>query len=187
MKRLAYPLFLIWEENMDRKVFITNNLLSLVEHQKSDDRALYENWQDPATQRGYNFIRHENFDEYTSREIRQRFFAMIRLNSTDEIIGAVGISPPESTADLAIWLFNPYRRQGYGTNAFALATEYAVKSLNIKELHAGAYPDNIGSLKMLRKCGYIPYPEGNVLEKHYLTGADLIQYDFIYKIKKRMT
>jgi RimJ/RimL family protein N-acetyltransferase len=78
------------------------------------------------------------------------------------------------------WRFKPYRKQGCGSSAFALATEYAVETLGITELHAGAYSDNIGSRKMLERCGYVPYPQGNVLEKHYLTGEDIVQLDYIY-------
>ncbi|MDD2503811.1 MAG: GNAT family N-acetyltransferase [Clostridia bacterium] len=90
------------------------------------------------------------------------------------------MSPPETTADLAIWIFKPYRRQGYGSSAFTMATKYAVEELKIGELHAGAYPDNIGSIKMLKRCGYAPYPAGNILEKHYITGKDIIQMDYRY-------
>lgn len=166
---------------MDRTTYIANSILRLVEYQKCDDIALYENWLDPDTQRGYNFILKEPFEKFSKKEIKQRFLAMIQLNETNELIGYVGISPPETTPDLAIWLFKPFRRKGYGTSAFALAIQYAVDVLKITELHAGAYPDNIGSQKMLKKCGYILYPEGNLHEKHYLTGDDLIQLDYIYK------
>lgn len=166
---------------MNRKTYISNDILSLVEYQKSDDRVLYENWLDPDTQKGYNGVYVTTFEEFQSEERRQRFFAMIQLNDTKEIIGAIGISPPETIADLAIWVFNPYRRQGYGKLAFGLATKYAVDILNIKDLHAGAYLDNIGSLKMLNRCGYISYPDGNILEKHFLTGEEIIQMDFVYK------
>lgn len=169
---------------MDRKIYISNAIVSLVEYKKPDDKALYDNWQDPATQRGYNGIYHQDFKAFTNRTIRQRFFAMIMLNQPDStegpIIGAVGISPPETIADLAIWLFAPYRGKGYGSVAFSLATRYAIEHLQITELHAGAYPDNHTSKRMLKKCGYIPYPEGNVPEKHYLTGEDIIQEDYIY-------
>ncbi len=165
---------------MNRAVYISNGTLSLVEYQCCDDRALYEDWLDPDTQKGYNGVFVTTFEDFETRKIRQRFFAMIQLNGTNEIIGAVGISPPETTADLAIWLFAPYRRKGYGTLAFALATKYAAEVLKIAELHAGAYPDNIGSQKMLRRCGYVPYPAGNVPEKHYLTGEDIIQTDYIW-------
>lgn len=166
---------------MKRTVYASNKKLSLVEYQITDDRALYEDWLDADTQKGYNSIFVDSFEGFTKREIKQRFFAMIKLNGTGEMIGAVGISPPEIIADLAIWIFKPYRKQGYGTSAFALATKYAVDVLKIDELHAGVYPDNIGSRKMLCRCGYFPYTSGNVAEKHYLTGEEIVQMDYIYK------
>lgn len=92
---------------------------------------------------------------------------MIKRNATNDIIETVGISPPETTPDLAIWIFDPYRRKGYGTSAFALATEYALEKLKISEIHAGVFPDNIGSKKMLIRCGYVPFSAGNIPEKHY--------------------
>jgi len=33
---------------------------------------------------------------------------------------------------------------------------------------------------MLEKCGFVPYPEGNIPEKYYITGEDIIQMDYIY-------
>ena len=165
---------------MNRAVYISNEILSLAEYNKSDDRSLYENWLDPDTQKGYNGVHVTTFVAFQTREFRWRFFAMIRLDSTGEIIGAVGISPLGTIPDLAIWVFKPYRRKGYGTAAFALAIKYAVEYLKFTELHAGAYPDNTGSLKMLERCGYVPYPAGNVPEKHYITGEDIVQKDFIY-------
>lgn len=166
---------------MRRMEYISNDLLSLVEYQQSDDPALYENWLDPDTQKGYNGVHVTTLEEFSKRKIRQRFFAMIQHKSTGEIIGAVGISPPETEADLAIWIFKPYRRQGFGVSAFALATKYAVDVLNITALHAGSYPGNIGSQKMLQKCGYLPNPDGDVPEKHYVTGEDIIQKDYLWR------
>ena len=164
---------------MDRIIYVSNDTLRLVEYRQCDDYALYQDWLDPDTQRGYNFVLKESYEEFSKREVRHRFWAMIQVNSTSEIAGAVGVSPLGTTPDLAIWVFKPYRRQGYGVSAFALATRYAVDKLNISELHAGAYPDNIASQKILNKCGYIPYPEGNIHEKHYLTGDDIVQLDYI--------
>lgn len=167
---------------MNRKVYITNEIVSLVEYKPCDDYILYENWLDPDTQKGYNGVHVTTFEDYQAEEVTQRFFAMIQLNENEanEIIGTVGISPPETEPDLSIRIFKPYRRKGYGTSALGLATKYAVDVLKIDELHAGAYPDNIGSRKMLKRCGYIPNPDGNVPEKHYITGEDIIQLDFIY-------
>ena len=64
--------------------------------------------------------------------------------------------------------------------AFRLGTKYAVEELKIKELHVECYPDNIGSIKMLQKCGFVPYSDGNQKEKHFITCEDITQLDFIY-------
>jgi ribosomal-protein-alanine N-acetyltransferase len=167
----------------DRAVYISNDVLSLVAYDPCDARALYESWLDPEVQQGFNGVYVTSFDEFTGQKKidgRTRFTAMIRLDKTGEIIGTVGISPPEDEADLTIRVFKPYRRQGYGTAAFALASKYIVETLKITELHAGAYPDNIGSIKMLERCGYIPNPAGNVPSKHFITGEDIIQLDYMY-------
>ena len=165
---------------MNRRVYTSNGAISLVEYQKCDDRALYENWQDADTQKGYNGVYYTDYEAFEHRTLKNRFFAMIKQNTTGELIGAVGVSPPETTPDLAIWMFKPYRRQGYGTAAFALTTKYLTEVLEITELHAGAFPDNVGSQKMLKRCGYTPYPAGNISEKHYITGEDIVQMDYIY-------
>lgn len=95
---------------MNRKIYISNKILSLVKYDESDDYSLYENWLDSGTQEGYNGINLGTFEDFVSREIQQCFFAMIRLYGTSGIIGAVGVSPPETITDLAIWIFKPYRK-----------------------------------------------------------------------------
>ena len=180
---------------MDRAVFASNGLVSLVEYQTCDDRALYDCWFDPEVKRGYNgFVPAQSFEEFQrgnqkrfedfiNGESEELFFAMIRCKRTGELVGALGIAPgtpPEFEPDLSIRIFAPYRRQGYGSSAFALAAKYATEVLHIEELHAGAYPDNIGSQTMLGRCGFVPLAPCPP-EKHYLTGEDVIQMDYIYR------
>ncbi len=71
---------------MNRKIYRSNNILSLTEYLKNDDRALYANWHDPGTQKGYNGFTVGTFEEFHAREIRQRFFAMIKLNDTRKVM-----------------------------------------------------------------------------------------------------
>jgi hypothetical protein len=47
-----------------------------------------------------------------------------------------------------------------GPSAFAPADKIRLENLDLTELHAGAYQDNIGSMKMLVKRGHIPYSRG---------------------------
>ncbi|HAN20070.1 MAG: hypothetical protein A2Y15_05250 [Clostridiales bacterium GWF2_36_10] len=169
---------------MQRKTYISNNQISLVEYLPSDDKNSYNDWLDIETQKGYNYKFNETYDNFSKSGIRQRFYSTIILNSDNTIIGNIAISPINSIPDLAIRIYKPYRKQGYGTMAFMLGTKYAVDILRLDEIHAGCYQDNISSLKMLEKCGYIPFPEGNQNEKHFLTGEEIVQLDFIY-IKKQ--
>ena len=180
---------------MSRAVYVSNNLVSLVEYQPCDDRALYDCWFDPETQRGYNgWAPSESFEEFqqgnqkrhedfVNSESEAVLFAMIKCSATSNVVGAVSIAPgapPEFEPDLSIRIFAPYRKQGYGTSAFALAAKYATETLGITELHAGAYPDNVGSKKMLARCGFLQLMQCEA-EQHYLTGEDVFQMDYIYK------
>jgi len=81
--------------------------------------------------------------------------------------------------DLAIMLFRPLRGQGYGTVAFALALQYCFDAFGLPEIYAGCYAHNVRSMKMLQKCGFVPHPEGDQEEAHYLDGSPVMQLDFV--------
>jgi len=96
-------------------------------------------------------------------------------------------------------IYRPYRRKGYAREAFLLGTQYCFNQFKLACIYAGCYEDNIGSLWMLSGCGFIPHPEGLVVpnancvrvwycspmrpgdqcEKHFLTGAEIVQRDFV--------
>lgn len=165
---------------MKRKVYITNRELSLAEYcPQLDDQSQYECWQDPATQDGYNYKMNNSLDEFRKRPIRSRLLAVIIRNEDNEPLGIVSLSPEGSPPDLAIMLYKPYRGKGYGKSAFALAAKYCIEAFDIERLYAGCYETNTVSLKMLKSCGFIPYPDGNSYETHYLTGQPIIQLDFV--------
>jgi len=164
---------------MERKTYIGSDNLSLVEYLSEDDMDSYNNWLDPETQRSYNFAFTDTFEDYAKKVIKQRFLASIMLIKTELIVGTIGLSPEGSTPDLAIWIYKPYRNKGYGTKAFSLGIRYCFDTLKLDKIHAGCYPHNSASKKMLMKCGFIPNPSGNIDEKHYLTGEPIIQYDYI--------
>jgi RimJ/RimL family protein N-acetyltransferase len=162
---------------MHRKIYIKNDVLSLSEYLPSDNYENYNDWLDTDTQNGYNFKINDNFYEFQKREVKSRFNTSIIRSSDGAFIGIIGVSPINTPPDLAIRIFNPYRRQGYGTNAFKLGIKYCFETLKLDKIYAGYYPSNIGSRKILEKCGFQPHPEGNLNEKHYLTGEDIIQLD----------
>ena len=166
---------------MTRTLYITGNGIALGEYLPSDAFADWADWQDPDTQKGYNFIMDTPFEQYAARPLRQRLYAVIvRENDPDTPLGIVMISPPPSAPDLAIRVFAPYRRRGIGTCAFSLGLRYAMEELHLNEIHAGCYEGNEASQRMLQSCGFRRFLTGDQQEEHYLTGEPVFQYDYIY-------
>ncbi len=164
----------------NRKVFIANDILSLVERNPEfDDINDYECWQDKATQDGFNFKHDMTLEAFCNLPTRSRFIATIQRNSDSACIGSIFVSPEGNLPDLAIMVYEPFRHHGYGTIAFLLGIKYCFDVLKIDKLYAGCYETNIVSQKMLSKCGFQPNPPGDTREKHYLTGKPITQFDFL--------
>lgn len=167
---------------MDRKIYITNGIVSLAEYIDAlDDLDNYNCWQDPQTQKGYNYRETRTIEAFRSGVVRSRFIATILKCADHVCIGSIFVSPVDSPPDLAIKLYQPFRNQGYGTMAFSLGIRYCFEFLKLDEVYAGCYEDNVASMKMIPKCGLQPHPEGNQIDKHYLTGEDRLQYDFVIR------
>lgn len=165
---------------MNRKVYIASRDLSLAEYCPTiDDAECYACWKDAGTEDGYNYKMLDTLEEFCKRPIRSRFLAVILRNEDNKSLGIVSLSPEDSLPDLAIMLYKSYRGKGYGTNAFALAAQYCLEAFDLECLYAGCYETNTVSLKMVKTCGFIPHPDGNCHESHYLTGEPIIQYDFL--------
>ncbi|NJP40188.1 GNAT family N-acetyltransferase [Oscillospiraceae bacterium HV4-5-C5C] len=165
---------------MSQKVYISNGYLSLSEYVKDiDDIDCYNCWRNPETQKGYNHRVTAAFDEFRNGGIKSRFKATITRCADRARVGLIFVSPENTLPDLAIMIYQPYRRLGYGTAAFELGVQYCFDQLKLDKIFAGSYEDNSLSLKMLKSCGFIPHPEGNQNEKHYLTGQDIVQLDFV--------
>ncbi len=165
---------------MERKIYISDGYLSLSQYiEESDDIDVYNCWSDPETQKGYNYKFTSTFDEYKNKPNKSRFLATIVRCSDNTKIGSIFLSPENTLPDLAIMLYKPFRGQGYGTVAFTHGIKYCFEVLKMDLIYAGCYESNKASIKMLKNCGFQPHPEGNVPEKHYLTGEAITQFDFI--------
>lgn len=165
---------------MYRIIYASSERLLLAQYiNNSDAEANYACWQDPDTQAGYNFKMDIPLEEFRSRPVRSRFQAVIIRRQDHAVIGIVSMSPPNALPDLAIMIYKPYRRQGYGTEAFRLALNYCFDAFQLDKIYAGCYETNSASLKMLTACGFIPHPEGNQTEDHFESGEPITQLDFV--------
>jgi len=163
---------------MQRKIYVRNDSISLEEYLDADCPLLFDSWNEEETILAYNYRLPDSYQEYYEHcKTRDTWGAVIKRIQDTAIIGRVGISP--GLPDLTITVFKPYRNQGYGTMAFMLAIKYCFEVLNLREIYAGCYEDNRASLNMIKHCGFMPHPAGDLLDKHINTGKNRRQYDFI--------
>jgi|GEM_PF-232277 len=164
---------------MERTIYIEDGTLALAEFiEDTDNAAFWHCWQDEDTQRGYNHRKTTAREDFTHGGVTAGFLSAILRKTDGEPIGGIFLSEGDMP-DLAIMIFPPHRGQGYATRAFALGAAYCFETFHMKRLYAGCYPHNTASMKMLARCGFRPHPEGNVAEKHYLTGEEIMQMDFV--------
>ena len=136
-------------------------------------------WQDIDTQKGYNGIFDQPFDKFQMTDIsRFRFWVIVVDKRINQRIGVLRLGLDEKCPDLAIWIYPQYRNKGYGTQSFALALKYLFAEYGYAEISAGCYVNNVNSLKMLKKIGFVRYPEGDEKEPDCFTGEETTQLEF---------
>lgn len=159
---------------------IENDRIGLAQYTHDDDADMFECWQDIDTQKGYNGIFNQTFDEFKEFDIeRFKFWVTITDKKTNEKVGVLRLGLNEICPDLAIWIYPKYRKKGYGTQSFPLALRYIFDYYHYPEISAGCYEDNTGSLKMLNKVGFVRYPIGDEIEENPFTGEKTTQLKFI--------
>jgi ribosomal-protein-alanine N-acetyltransferase len=88
-------------------------------------------------------------------------FAIERRDSGD-LIGLVMVVRSKHNAqrgDLGYWLGEAFHHQGYMSEAAAAAVAEAFVRLDLTAIEAGAQPDNVGSLAVMRHLGMRPIDE----------------------------
>lgn len=95
----------------------------------------------------------------------------IELKSTNEVIGEIDLGGfvKKSMAEIAYFLTPEYWGQGFATEAVQRVTDFGLQELKLHRIQAKVMPENIASLSVLKKTGYI---EEGVLKK-YLFGKVL--------------
>jgi len=110
------------------------------------------------------------------------YFAIAR-KSDNKMIGSVGVSGVnrnhnriEASYDLA----KEYWGQGIMTKALSEVLKYVFKELKFNRIEAFAMPNNIGSHRVLEKCGFVF--EGNLRQHRFHNGkyVDIGIYSVLY-------
>jgi RimJ/RimL family protein N-acetyltransferase/catechol 2,3-dioxygenase-like lactoylglutathione lyase family enzyme len=102
----------------------------------------------------------------------------IELAEGGELIGAIGLelALAHRRAEIGYWIGRPFWGRGYATEAASAVVRYAFDELDLNRIHAGHFPRNPASGRVLEKIGL--RPEGR-RRQHVLKGdrfEDLIEY-----------
>ena len=157
---------------------IEDNKLMLRAYTEADALDFLACWQDAATQRGYNFILPENAQSSLFGEIAAfPFWAVAVEKSTGNKLGVLRLSPEKEQPDLAIWVYPAHRGKGWGSCMYRLALEYLFAN-GYDAIYAGCFPFNTPSMRILKKNGFVRWPEGDVKEINVFDGSEIVMLGF---------
>jgi len=96
----------------------------------------------------------------------------MQLKATGEMIGSSGLQPLEDTGEIEVGynLARRFWRQGLGEECARAWIGYGFDRLGLDRIVAVAYPENVGSWRIMEKCG-MKYQENQV---HY--GVECVYY-----------
>jgi len=144
---------------------------------------MFSCWLDLDTQKGYNCTYEQALEGFRRFEIVSfPFWVTIVDKKLDRKVGALRLGLDEPCPDLAVWIYPQYRHRGFGARSFALALKYIFSSYQYPEIAAGCFEDNLYSMRILNKLGFIRYPDGDITESDCFTGEDRTMREF--RIKK---
>jgi ribosomal-protein-alanine N-acetyltransferase len=81
----------------------------------------------------------------------------IILRKEGALIGGCGLSnlnTRHGTAHIGYWIAPPYWGHGYASEAASMVIAAAFRELNLHRIHTGALPENLRSIRVLRKLGF---------------------------------
>lgn len=95
-------------------------------------------------------------DLWNLKKYKGNYFEMFAIISDYEIVGYISLLQCDKidTVSIGIEIFQPFRQQGYGTEAERICLAYA-KKCDYKIARAQILVDNKGSISLHKKLGFV--------------------------------
>ena len=134
----------------------------------------------PYTKKHFN--QYSNLAKEKTRK-KEEYPFVIALKKTNEFIGTITVRPNgrDNHGTIGYWMGQPYRGQGYTTEACKLIINFAFNKLNLNKIVIEASAENPASQKIAKKLGM--KLEGKLREKALLGGKyhDIHHYGMLKK------
>lgn len=118
-------------------------------------------------------MRDELFAAIDKWEADLDYRLMIRLRSTGEIIGQLGLTQVQrgvsQTSAMGYWISKDHLRQGYATEAVIAGLAFGFESVLLHRITLWIVPENAGSIGVAKKLGL--RFEGTAVRSLFLAGA----------------
>jgi len=158
--------------------------------QLDDAPSLFEFWSDPMVSK---FMNIEAFTDISQAQqmivMLQRLFTenkairwTILLKDSNEIIGSIGfnyLDYENERAEIGYDLGYSYWGKGYATEAIRALTSYGFESLRLNRVEAKVDPDNLNSIKVLKKLRFVEEGKLRQYEKSKGEFVDLIMFSML--------
>ncbi|WP_440979225.1 GNAT family N-acetyltransferase [Sphingomonas pseudosanguinis] len=108
---------------------------------------------------------------FLERVVPAEWVWAITLGDEDRLIGAVGLTPEEGTAELGYWLAPAHWGQGIATEAARAVVDFGLEHLGLARLTSGYFEENPASGRVLAKLGFVE--TGRVMRPCVAVGGDV--------------
>lgn len=95
----------------------------------------------------------------------------ITIDGLDDLVGVVGLTPEDNTAELGYWLSPVHWGRGIATEAAEAVLSYGFGTLRLPYLTSGYFTDNPASGRVLQKLGFVE--TGRSLKPCLATGSEV--------------
>jgi RimJ/RimL family protein N-acetyltransferase len=108
------------------------------------------------------------------------------IDISGEAVGGIGFELKTDverfSAEVGYWLGEEFWGRGICTAALKIATQFAIESYNLNRIFALPFAENLASIRVLEKTGYVR--EGVLRKSSYKDGRFLDQHLYAYVVAR---
>ncbi|MBD2252960.1 GNAT family N-acetyltransferase [Nostoc parmelioides FACHB-3921] len=135
--------------------FKGSDKLAFARYRSDPAIAKYQNWDIPYSEAAAaDFI--ESLQQLTPGILGEWYQLAIELKATGEMIGDCAfciLADDSKQAEIGFTIAQTHQGKGYATEAVTCLLEYLFKNQNLHRVRANCDPENIASIKLLKRVG----------------------------------
>ena len=170
---------------MPGALFLEGEQINLRTLEEEDIEFLQKNINNPDIRKNLTTRRPTNLQqqqEFFQETVSSSEDVHLAICNEEEIVGIISLEEDQRevrTASIGLWIDPEHHRNGYGTEAVKLITDYGFNELGYYRIYARAYEENKGSQRIWEKLGYTK--EGELRDQAYFDGefGDIYMYGIL--------